>query len=72
MLAKHLLSPALSIEEAGLMTYPGTPPDAGPSVTSDYRFAELGVCRKTIGSDWWKATIIESTTPIIITQPTRR
>ena len=33
MLANHLLSPALSIEEAGLMTYLQSPPDAGPSVT---------------------------------------
>ena len=33
MLAYHMLSPALSIEEAGLMTYLQTPPDAGPSVT---------------------------------------
>ena len=32
MLAYHLLSPALSTEEAGLMTYLQTPPDAGPSV----------------------------------------
>ena len=28
-----MLSPALSIEEAGLMTYLQTPPDAGPSVS---------------------------------------
>ena len=33
MLAYHMLSPALSIEEAGLMTYLQSPPDAGPSVT---------------------------------------
>ena len=32
MLAYHLLSPALSTEEAGLMTYLQSPPDAGPSV----------------------------------------
>ena len=32
MLAYQLLSPALSTEEAGLMTYLPTPPDAGPSV----------------------------------------
>ena len=32
MLAYHMLSPALSIEEAGLVTYLQTPPDAGPSV----------------------------------------
>ena len=28
----HMLSPALSVEEAGLMTYLQSPPDAGPSV----------------------------------------
>ena len=33
MLAYHILSPALSVEEAGLMTYLQSPPDAGPSVT---------------------------------------
>ena len=33
MLAYHLLSPALRIEEAGLMTHLQTLPDAGPSVT---------------------------------------
>ena len=33
MLACHLLSPALSIEEAGLMAYLQAPPDAGPSVS---------------------------------------
>ena len=33
MLAYHLLSPAVSIEEAGLMTYLQSPLDAGPSVT---------------------------------------
>ena len=33
MLAYHMLSPALSIEEAGLMTYLETPPDAGLSVS---------------------------------------
>ena len=33
MLAYHLLSAALSKEEAGLMTYLQTAPDAGPSVS---------------------------------------
>ena len=33
VLAYHLLKPALSIKEAGLMTKLQTPPDAGPSVT---------------------------------------
>ena len=33
MLADHMLSPALSIEEAGLIAYLQTPPDAGPLVT---------------------------------------
>ena len=33
MLAYHWLNPALSIEEAGLMTYLQTPPDARPSVS---------------------------------------
>ena len=32
MLAYHTLSPALRVEEAGLMTYLQSPPDAGPSV----------------------------------------
>ena len=32
MLSCHMLSPALSVEEAGLMTYLQSPPDAGPSV----------------------------------------
>ena len=32
MVAYHLLSPTLSIEQAGLMAYLQTPPDAGPSV----------------------------------------
>ena len=29
MLAYHMLMPALSVEEAGLMTYLQAPPDAG-------------------------------------------
>ena len=33
MMSYHLLSPALSVEENGLMAYLQTPPDAGPSVT---------------------------------------
>ena len=33
MMAYHFLSPALSVEENGLMAYLQTPPDAGPSVT---------------------------------------
>ena len=32
MLAYHMLSPALSVEEAGLVTYLQSPPDAGPSL----------------------------------------
>ena len=32
MLAYHMLSPALSVEETGLMAYLQTPPEAGPSV----------------------------------------
>ena len=40
----HLLSPALSIEEAGLMTYLQTPAcDSG-----DYWFATLEVCRRLV------------------------
>ena len=31
MLAYHMLSPALSVEETGLMAYLQTPPEAGPS-----------------------------------------
>ena len=33
MMSYHLLSPALSVEENGLMAYLQTPPDAGPSIT---------------------------------------
>ena len=43
MLAYHVLSPALSIEEAGLMTYLQAPPDAGPPVS-----------RATTGFQNWK------------------
>ena len=32
MMAYHMLSPALSVEENGLMTYLQTPPEAGPSI----------------------------------------
>ena len=32
MLAYHMLSPALSVEETGLMAYLRTPPEAGPSI----------------------------------------
>ena len=32
MLSYHMLSPTLSVEEKGLMTYLQAPPDAGPSV----------------------------------------
>ena len=32
MLAYHMLSPALSVEENGLMAYLQTPPEARPSV----------------------------------------
>ena len=32
MLAYHMLSPALSVEETGLMAYLQTPPEAGPPV----------------------------------------
>ena len=28
----HMLTPTLSVEEAGLMTYLQSPPDAGPSI----------------------------------------
>ena len=33
MLSYHLLSPALSVEENGLMAYLQTPPEAGPSIS---------------------------------------
>ena len=33
MMSYHLLSPALSVEESGLMAYLQTPPDTGPSIT---------------------------------------
>ena len=32
MLAYHMLSPALSVEETGLMAYLQAPPEAGPSI----------------------------------------
>ena len=32
MLSHHMLSPALSVEETGLMAYLQAPPEAGPSV----------------------------------------
>ena len=32
LLAYHMLSPALSVEETGLMAYLQTPPEAGPSI----------------------------------------
>ena len=32
MLSYHMLSPTLSVEETGLMTYLQTPPEAGPSI----------------------------------------
>ena len=32
MSSYHMLSPALSVEETGLMTHLQAPPDAGPSV----------------------------------------
>ena len=32
MTAYHIMSPALSTEEANLMSYPQSPPDAGPAV----------------------------------------
>ena len=44
MLAHHMLSPALSAEEAGLMTYLQAPPDAGPSVSSNIRSAKKWKC----------------------------
>ena len=45
ILAYHLVSPALSIEEAGLMTYLQAPLDAGPSVS-----------QATTGLQNWKCT----------------
>ena len=33
MMSYHMLSPALSVEENGLMAYLQTPPEAGPSIT---------------------------------------
>ena len=35
MLAYHMLRPALSVEETGLMAYLQTPPEAGPSVVQE-------------------------------------
>ena len=46
-LAYHMLSPALSVEETGLMAYLQTP---GPSVVQvTFWIAELEVCWKEIG-----------------------
>ena len=64
MMSYHFLSPALSVEENGLMAYLQAPPEAGPSVTqvttglqnwkcAGRRLAELEVCRKEVGRDWW-------------------
>ena len=48
MAAYHLVSPALSTEEAGLMTSLQTPPDAGPAVNQ----ADAGLQRwGVIGTD---------------------
>ena len=53
MMSYHFLSPALSVEENGLMAYLQSPPDAGPSVTQvNYRLTELEVCRQKTGRDW--------------------
>ena len=50
MLAYHMLSPALSVEETGLMAYLQTPPEAGPSVVQViFWIAELEVCGKETG-----------------------
>ena len=64
MLAYRLLSPALSVEEAGLMTCLQTPPDAGPSVTqatTDW-FRFVGGCQQQINSTsllsrFWVSTL---------------
>ena len=45
MLSYHMLSPALSVEKTGLMTYLQAPPDAGPSVVQ----VTTGLQRKRAG-----------------------
>ena len=54
MMSYHFLSPALSVEENGLMAYL---PDStgGWSIrdTSDNWLTELEVCRKETSRDWW-------------------
>ena len=49
MLSYRMLSPALSVEETGLMAYLQTPPEAGCSRASNLRIAKLEVCWKEIG-----------------------
>ena len=52
MLAYHMLSPALSVEETGLMAYLQTPPEAGPIYSSsDVWPSELEMRRKEISRD---------------------
>ena len=66
MLAYHMLSPALSVEETGLMAYLQTPP-GGRSIhcASHNRIAKLEVCRKEVGGDWGKTSYSHSASPVI-------
>ena len=51
MLAYHMLSPALSVKEAGLMTYLQPPPDAGPSVVQ----VASGLQNCVLEEDWLRS-----------------
>ena len=53
MMSYHMLSPALSVEEDGLMAYLQTPPKSWPVNCASYdRTAELEVCRRKVGGNW--------------------
>ena len=66
MLAYHVLSPALSVEEAGLMAYLQSLPDAGLTVTqATAGLQNLEVCGKTIGPNRWTTTQQISSTNLV-------
>ena len=63
MMSYHLLSPALSVEENGLMAYLQTPPDAGPSVTQVTTGLQNWKCAGSVGRDWWSSSYGYSIAP---------
>ena len=67
-LAYHLLSPALSIEEAGLMAFFANTTRCMPiCIPSHIRFSKLEACRKKIGSDM-RAIAHRKSAPSVICQ----